>query len=660
MSSSVTSSTYSTPTGMTGAGGGDMLRLVGLNTGLDVDSIVKKLMTTEQSKIDSVDQQQQLLQWKQEAYQDIISSVKDFQSTYFDVLNSDTYALSPDFYSAFTASSSTPSVATATAGVGAKVGTYNITVNSLASSVIKSGSFNTSYAITLANWGDGTTQEKISFNIDGGETETITLNSSHDSIVPPTSGTDNSLITDINNQINANSNLKGKIKAVAVDTSGGKAVQFQTLTDNSVKIISTTINNDLDNISSKIINPGISNSMEDLGLTSSGNLVLSCNDNTYNIDISSTDTLEDVINKVSSKTNGTVTASYSQLTGSFTLNTSVTGSSQSLSIITDTSNKSYTSDNVLNALGLENVATTNGSDANIAITPPGSTTSTTINKSSNNFTIDGITYNLLNTSSNTTITVTQDADKLYKKISDFIDKYNAIIDKIQTKLTEKQDSNDKYAPLTDTQKSQMSQSEIDAWNEKAKVGILNNDDKLESLLSNLRSAFNTAVTGNILSFGKYGTNAIGIDTYDDYEQGGKIYIANKSKLMDAINNHLDQVVSFFSGTSNSSDSTKKFDAEGVFTRINDMLTNNVGIVGTSLNNATLTKYANFQDDYSVYGSSNDNTLPDQLYSEKQLLDKLNTEYKTKQENYYEEFSKLETAMETLNAQSSTISNYFSS
>ena len=84
------SSTTSTPSGMTGAGGGNMLRITGMASGLDVDAMVKKMMAAEQTKIDKAKQAQQTVQWKQDAYQDIINNIKDIQNTYFNSLNPST------------------------------------------------------------------------------------------------------------------------------------------------------------------------------------------------------------------------------------------------------------------------------------------------------------------------------------------------------------------------------------------------------------------------------------------------------------------------------------------------------------------------------------------------------------------------------------------
>ncbi|WP_406540970.1 flagellar cap protein FliD N-terminal domain-containing protein [Clostridium ljungdahlii] len=75
-------SVSSMPTGATGAGGGSMLRITGLNTGLDVDSIVKKMLKGDQAKLDKVKQSQQLIQWRQDAYKTIISDIQDLQKSF--------------------------------------------------------------------------------------------------------------------------------------------------------------------------------------------------------------------------------------------------------------------------------------------------------------------------------------------------------------------------------------------------------------------------------------------------------------------------------------------------------------------------------------------------------------------------------------------------
>lgn len=73
--------------------------------------------------------------------------------------------------------------------------------------------------------------------------------------------------------------------------------------------------------------------MNELGLTSDGKITLNYNEaGSVSIDVKITDKLSDVINSISTKTNGDVTASFSQLTGKFAIKTSSTGSTKVLKL----------------------------------------------------------------------------------------------------------------------------------------------------------------------------------------------------------------------------------------------------------------------------------------------------------------------------------------
>lgn len=560
------SGTSSTPTGMTGAGGGQLLRITGMASGLDVDAMVKKMMAAEQTKLDKAKQDQQTIQWKQEAYQGIIKEIKDLQSSFFDSASSANNILSSTNFSPFTVSGGDASVATFTPGVGVQTGSYSITVNKLA------------------------TGAGISNTLSG---KTLTTK-----------------LTDID------ASLTGSISLVLNANGAGN---------------DTTIT--LDN--------------------TSGNK-----------------TLGDLISAINNQGGGSVRASFSELTGEFKLNSTTTGSTTSLAIKGGTTAglSSILGNNIIGQTIDSSIDTSTyttarkGQDANVTITPPGvsSGSGTTVTKSTNNFTIDGMSY-VLSSTGTTTVSVGADTQKVYDKIKGFIDKYNTIIDEIQTKLTEKKDSN--YKPLTDSQKSSMSDSQITAWETKAKVGILRNDDNLQNLLSDLRTAFTTAVNNTGLTFGSYGSNSFGIDTSKDYTKPGHIDIADSSKLKAAISNNADQILKIFTNVSSATDgstsynsNTTQYKEDGIFTRINTILQNNVGYTNTTLNTAILTSYANTQYDYSYTGGSGKNTLPDQLYAKQLMIKSITDSMNTKQEKYYQQFSQLETAMNQLNAQQAQLSS----
>ncbi|WP_017752661.1 flagellar filament capping protein FliD [Clostridium tyrobutyricum] len=602
--------TSSTPVGSTGAGGGNMLRITGLNTGLDIDAMVKKMLTADQTKVDNAKKQQQLIQWRQEAYQSIISDVKDLQSAYFDITNSSNYLLSSGSYNNMIATSSDTTSVGAKAGVNATTGTYKILVSQLATAATITGT-------------------KISAS-SGSSTK----------------------LTDLPN--NSESTLKSIIKLEITYNGASKPTEVE-----------------LDN--------------------SNGNA-----------------TIQDLADAIKNKTNGEVTARFNELTGQFSIQTTATGENTSSLSIENGSDTGllgtlgFSKEPIENGDKDPNTQVTNntgksvysiatGKDALVAIKEPNSDSYIVSEQKSNDFTVNGVTYSISDVNSTnsaisksnvgeiisantttdtpTSISVTQDTSKVHDLITNFIDKYNNLVGEIQDKLSEKKDYD--YSPLTDTQKSSMSDTDITNWNNKAKQGILRNDDNLENLLNQLTSAFTDPVKDSsgeknvsTLYFGSIGSNSIGIDTSNDVTQGGKISITDEQKFTDALTNNADEIMKLFTATPETSDnisSADKFKQSGIFQRINDIINSNVGIIGSgTLNNGILNKYANLQDDYSVSGGGGTGTLPDQIYTQQLLINTLTDRMNDDQTKYYNQFTQLETAMEQLSAQQSTISAYFSS
>ncbi|MDI3310979.1 MAG: flagellar cap protein FliD N-terminal domain-containing protein, partial [Thermoanaerobacterium sp.] len=103
----------------------NLLRISGLASGIDTDSIVKQLMTAASQPLYQLEQQKQWLQWQQEDLQDINTKLLTLRdNTLFSMKLQGTYL-------AKTVSSNT-SIATATAGVNAVNGTYQLNVKTLA------------------------------------------------------------------------------------------------------------------------------------------------------------------------------------------------------------------------------------------------------------------------------------------------------------------------------------------------------------------------------------------------------------------------------------------------------------------------------------------------------------------------------------------------
>ncbi|MFU0823716.1 MULTISPECIES: flagellar filament capping protein FliD [Clostridium] len=108
-------------------------RITGLATGMDTDSMVKSMLSTEQSKIDKTYKEKQKLEWQQEAYVDIIKDLKEFQDDYLSIsASNDTNMMKSASYSGTKATSGDENVLTATTYAGAITGVYKVKVDQVA------------------------------------------------------------------------------------------------------------------------------------------------------------------------------------------------------------------------------------------------------------------------------------------------------------------------------------------------------------------------------------------------------------------------------------------------------------------------------------------------------------------------------------------------
>ncbi|SHF90396.1 flagellar filament capping protein FliD [Ornithinibacillus halophilus] len=95
------------------------IRVGGLASGMDIDSIVKDMMKVERMPLDKMEQEKQILEWKQEDYRSINTLLLDFRSelTQMNMTTS---------YRSRTVSTSDESKVTATASSAASLSSYNI------------------------------------------------------------------------------------------------------------------------------------------------------------------------------------------------------------------------------------------------------------------------------------------------------------------------------------------------------------------------------------------------------------------------------------------------------------------------------------------------------------------------------------------------------
>lgn len=152
------------------------------------------------------------------------------------------------------------------------------------------------------------------------------------------------------------------------------------------------------------------------------------NDNELIINYDSNTTYKDIITQINTGSNGQLKAYYSEVTKRITIETTKTGIASNIEI------KDITGTNVL---GLE-ARTYNGTDASFMIKTPGAADYVQVQKSNNTFTIDGLTFTL-NESTTDTIkfSIGVDSKPAIDKIKEFVEKYNELVDKINKRISEK-------------------------------------------------------------------------------------------------------------------------------------------------------------------------------------------------------------------------------
>lgn len=164
----------------------------------------------------------------------------------------------------------------------------------------------------------------------------------------------------------------------------------------------------------------------------------------------------------------------------------------------------------------------------------------TIESRENSYTLNGVTFNFHTvTEGNVTISVQNDVDASFEKIMDFVEKYNEAIEAMNKSQTEQRYRD--YLPLTEEQKAEMTDKQIELWEEKAKSGLLRGETAIQSGMYALRSS----MQGRVDTGGEYTMlSQIGITTSNNYLDGGKL-VVDEDKLKAALRDHPEDVYKLF-------------------------------------------------------------------------------------------------------------------
>lgn len=357
-------------------------------------------------------------------------------------------------------------------------------------------------------------------------------------------------------------------------------------------------------------------------------------------------TVKQVFSDISSKAD--VNISYNSISRSFSIASKSTGKEVSLE-------GSDVSGNFLNSLLGTNTLKAQGESAVVEFSD-GEGNKNTFEFSSNNFTLSGINFDIKSMPTEPIkVSVVSDTDKTVELVKGFVEDFNEIMDDLNTKTKERKNS--KYKPLTEAQKDEMTEKEIELWEKKAKEGILGNESEIENFMYQLRSAVFTPVEGVAVNL-----KDIGFDTSNDYREGGKIKF-DEEKFRKALANDPQMISDIFTKTSNSGyenydpnltaeQRQAKNADQGIFRRINDVLNDFTRI--TRNNDG---KKGIFIEIAGISGDStlNDNVISRAMQEHEKKIDRLNDLITRREERYYKQFTRMETALSKLQSQSSIFS-----
>lgn len=569
-------------------------------SGLDIESLVKMGMMNKQNQYDKMYQTQLKQTWVKEAYNTVYTDVKAFKESM------STFKMQSNM-SAMQATSSNNDVVSVTANGAAAAMNHKITVEQVASNA---------YLMTANG-------QKIE------RTNTSAANSAYLKDVLFEAGYTKSTDADgqtsyaVKNSAGKAETHKGSDVAISIEVQDGKAVTHkveftydQIFGDNkTLNDLATAFSNSGANVQGGYDTVNDSFSLYNKTSGSANKIDLKANN----------DTSAELLNKLHlASYNGQTNTLGNEI--SFTKNT-LTPAAVGTNAKATIDGKTYESDT--NKLNVANVIYNfNGVSAKNA---------------------DG-TYQA------STISVSQDTDKIVDNVKKFVETYNTLIDSLNTKYRE--EKNTDYKPLTKKQEGEMTESQIDKWNEKAKSGLLYHDNNIYSIISDMRESLYTKVDAvdTVLTDAKgnkYSYNTMSSIGITSSTNQGHITL-DEEKLKKALTEDPDCVYQLFASDQDSTyvaGSTNKNQAD-TYTSKSDYL--NTGIANRLYNsmNTNISKLESYA------GTSKE--TDDESYLGK-LITNMNTKmtsFQTLMKSYesklYKKYDAMEVALSKLGAQLSYI------
>lgn len=259
--------------------------------------------------------------------------------------------------------------------------------------------------------------------------------------------------------------------------------------------------------------------------------------------------------------------------------------------------------------------------------------------SSNVFNINGLTIKATGTTAageSLTISTDTDTQGLYDKIKDFLTEYNSIINELTSLYNA--DSAKGYEPLTDDEKSEMSDSEVEKWETKIKDAILRNDSTIGGVMNSMTTAMMSSYTvnGKSYSLASFGIHTLGYlnaaknEQYAyhiDGDEDDSNTSGNTDKLLDMITNNPEDVEEFM-----------KQLTSGLYSALD-----------TKMKSTTMSSA------YTIY---NDKQMTKDYNSYTTQIKNWETKIEDLENRYYKQFSNMEKQLAKMQSSTSSLSSLF--
>jgi flagellar hook-associated protein 2 len=609
----------------------------GLVSGMDIDELVENLTAASRQKILKQQQKVQKLQWKQTAYRSVTKALSEFQSSYLDVLSSTNFR-STSFFNTVKATSSSPAVSVASTS-SATEGTITInSITQLATSQRVSSTQPASKALAgtlasetgtltdldIAHLLDSIAGKSISLNLDG-KVKTLTFDSEFFDNVG----------TELSAEALENAFQKAVDKAFGVIDPQDRVIHVAITGDqlsfsaDGSQLTVRAVGDDEETLTKLGLMNGQSNK---ISLRSSLDAISFAREldrevdsfkftiNSVEFEFDKSESLENIIRKINSADAG-VTLSYSSISDSFTMVAKETGAGENIKI-------EETQGNLMAALGL-----TSDSGASVVY---GKNALLTVNgkeiiRSSNHINIDGINIQLHQTTEEDadpiTITLKEDSSSLMEPIKKFVEDYNALMDLING-LTKEAVYSD-FQPLSEEQKSEMTEKQIEQWEEKAKSGILRGDSILIGIASKLQTSMMGSAKSGGISLYQMGITSAG------YQENGKLKI-DENKLAEALRTRGSEISELFTSAEN-----------GLANRVNDIINGAIQRTGAENQRGSLVKAAGIE----ATTSDTKNNISETIERTNKLIASMQNRLTDEETRLWRRFTAMETALQRLNVQS---------